>query len=218
VFGSQCYIIYKLIDQFDFSVDAARRGCGTGTVLAQSRAWGGWTNHEGLAERLLFATVRALLHKSSDGRTCPFPGQTQWIPRRANRLASVSDNGIVAVITCSIPDGSTTCHMFSQGLMNLAIYIEQNSCSIANYGERYRAGKRIAATAAEASVNSLIARRMVKKQQMRWTEKGANLLLQVRVAIANGNLKERFAYQSPVQSKLPVISPFVAVPLFQRAA
>ena len=59
---------------------------------------------------------------------------------------------------------------------------------------------------------------MVKKQQMRWTEKGANLLLQVRVAIANGNLKERLAYQSPTQSKLPVISHFVSVPLFQRAA
>lgn len=114
--------------------------------------------------------------------------------------------------------GSTTCHLFRQGLMNLTTYIEQNRSSIANYGERYRAGKRIASTSAEASVNNLVARRMVKKQQMRWTENGANLLLQFRVAIANSNLKERLAYQSPVQSKLPVISPFVAVPLFQRAA
>ncbi len=114
--------------------------------------------------------------------------------------------------------GSTTCHLFRQGLMNLTTYIEQNRSSIANYGERYRAGKRIASTSAEASVNNLVARRMVKKQQMRWTEKGANLLLQVRVAIANGNLKERLAYQSPTQSKLPVISHFVPVPLFQRAA
>ncbi|MDP3196217.1 hypothetical protein [Tabrizicola sp.] len=53
---------------------------------------------------------------------------------------------------------------------------------------------------------------------MRWTEKGANLLFQVRVAITNGNLKDRLAYQSPKQSKLPVVSHFVPVPLFRRAA
>lgn len=40
--------------------------------------------------------------------------------------------------------GSTTCHLFRPGLMNLTTYIEQNRNSIANYGERYRAGKRIA--------------------------------------------------------------------------
>ena len=52
---------------------------------------------------------------------------------------------------------------------------------------------------AEASVNNLVARRMVKKQQMRWSEQGANLLLQVRVVVANGDLEDRLAYQPPVQ-------------------
>jgi hypothetical protein len=74
--------------------------------------------------------------------------------------------------------------------MNQTTCIEQNRSSIANYGERYRAGKRIASTSAKASVNNLDARRMVKKQQMRWTEKGANLLLQAGVAPAKGNFKE----------------------------
>ncbi|MEO8243327.1 MAG: hypothetical protein ABI832_13545, partial [bacterium] len=73
-------------------------------------------------------------------------------------------------------------------------------------------------TAAEASVNNLVARRMVKKQQMRWSESGANLLLQVRVAVANGDLADRLAYQPPVQPRQAVVSPFVPVPLFQRAA
>ena len=74
------------------------------------------------------------------------------------------------------------------GLLNLRTYIEQNRGSMANYGPRYREGKRIASTSAEASVNNLVARRMVKKQQMRWSERGANLLLQVRVALADGDL------------------------------
>ena len=95
--------------------------------------------------------------------------------------------------------GSTTSHLLQQGLMTLRPYIEQNLDSIANYAERYRSGKRIASTSAEASVNALVAKRMVKKQQMRWSERGANLLLQVRVALANGDLEERLAYKPPVQ-------------------
>ena len=82
----------------------------------------------------------------------------------------------------------------------------------------YREGKRIASTAAEASVNNLVARRMVKKQQMRWSERRANLLLQVRVAIANGDLADRLAYQPPIQSGQALISPFVPDPRFQHAA
>ena len=59
---------------------------------------------------------------------------------------------------------------------------------------------------------------MVKKQQMRWSEQGANLLLQVRVVVANGDLEDRLAYQPPVQPQQAIISPFVPVPLFQTAA
>jgi len=104
------------------------------------------------------------------------------------------------------------------GLLNLRTYIEQNRGSITNYGARYREGKRIASTSAEASVNNLVARRMVKKQQMRWSERGANMLLQVRVALANGDLAERLAYRPPIQPRQTIISPFVPVPLFRRAA
>jgi hypothetical protein len=49
-----------------------------------------------------------------------------------------------------------------------------------NYGERYRYGEAIATGFVESTVNQVISKRMVKKQQMRWTKKGAHLLLQVR--------------------------------------
>lgn len=114
--------------------------------------------------------------------------------------------------------GSAAIVSLRGGLLSLRTYIAQNRGSIANYGARYREGKRIASTAAEASVNNLVARRMVKKQQMRWSERGANLLLQVRVALANGDLAERLAYRPPIQSRQTTISPFVPLPLFQRAA
>jgi hypothetical protein len=59
---------------------------------------------------------------------------------------------------------------------------------------------------------------MVKKQQMRWSVRGANLLLQVRVALANGDLAKRLAYRPLAQPRQTIISPFVPLPLFQRAA
>ncbi len=45
---------------------------------------------------------------------------------------------------------------------------------------------------AESTVNEVISKRMKKKQQMRWTKKGAHLLLQVRIKTLNGELKETF--------------------------
>jgi hypothetical protein len=57
---------------------------------------------------------------------------------------------------------------------------------------RYRSGRRIAPALAESGVNSLVARRMVKKQQMQWSKRG-HLLLQVRAAVLNGDLRERQA-------------------------
>ena len=48
-----------------------------------------------------------------------------------------------------------------------------------NYGDRRRHGERIASSFAESAVNQVVSKRMVKKQQMKWGERGAHLLLQV---------------------------------------
>ena len=71
-------------------------------------------------------------------------------------------------------------------------YIAANAWSIPNYGERYRAGEPISSSTAESVVNQVIAKRMVKKQQMRWTPRGAHLLLQVRTRVLNGDLASDF--------------------------
>jgi len=72
------------------------------------------------------------------------------------------------------------------------IYIENNAAMITNYGERYRNGEAIATGFVESAVNQIIAKRFVKKQQMRWTKRGAHLLLQVRVKVLNNELQENF--------------------------
>jgi hypothetical protein len=56
----------------------------------------------------------------------------------------------------------------------------------------YADGETISTAFVESTVNEVISRRMVKKQQMRWTKRGAHLLLQVRVQTLNGDLKALF--------------------------
>ena len=51
-------------------------------------------------------------------------------------------------------------------------YIRNNQDYIPNYGERYRNGERIATSFVESTVNQLVSKRMVKRQQMQWTERG----------------------------------------------
>jgi hypothetical protein len=67
----------------------------------------------------------------------------------------------------------------------LACYIGNNAGSIVNYGERYRQGERISTGFVESTVNYVVSKRMVKKQQMQWTPAGAHLLLQVRTQVLN---------------------------------
>ena len=55
-----------------------------------------------------------------------------------------------------------------------------------NYGARYYKGLPISSSIAESAVNQVVSHRMAKKQQMRWTDEGAHCLVQVRVAVLNG--------------------------------
>jgi hypothetical protein len=71
-------------------------------------------------------------------------------------------------------------------------YIKNNREYIPNYGERYRNGERISTAFAESTVNQVVSKRMVKKQQMAWTERGAHLLLQTRTRVLNAELEETF--------------------------
>jgi hypothetical protein len=50
---------------------------------------------------------------------------------------------------------------------------------------------------AESAVNQIISKRFVKKQQMKWSKRGAHLLLQVRTQVLNGDLRDRFCRWYP---------------------
>jgi hypothetical protein len=74
----------------------------------------------------------------------------------------------------------------------LDTYITNNAGSIVNYGERYRNGDRISTGFVESTINQVVSKRMVKKQQMQWTPEGAHLLLQVRAQVINEDWEATF--------------------------
>lgn len=80
----------------------------------------------------------------------------------------------------------------ARALDEFATYVDNNAGAIVNYGERYRCGERISTGFVESAVNQVIAKRFVKKQQMRWTPRGAHLLLQVRTQVLNDELRASF--------------------------
>jgi hypothetical protein len=74
----------------------------------------------------------------------------------------------------------------------LITYISHNAASIVNYGERYRNGERISTAFTESTINQVVSKRLVKKQQMQWTPVGAHLLLQVRTQVLNEEWEATF--------------------------
>jgi len=79
----------------------------------------------------------------------------------------------------------------------LDTYIANNASLIVNYGERYRNGERISTGFVESTINQVVSKRMVKKQQMQWTPAGAHLLLQVRTQVLNDDWEAAFRTRYP---------------------
>jgi hypothetical protein len=49
----------------------------------------------------------------------------------------------------------------------------------------------------KSTVNYVVSKRFVKKQQMRWTQRGAHLLLQTQVQVLNDELRGTFGSWFP---------------------
>jgi hypothetical protein len=85
-----------------------------------------------------------------------------------------------------------TTHKLLKAVEEFHTYIENNQSFIPNYGERYRQGERISTGFVESTVNSVVAKRFSKRQQMQWSPEGAHLLLQMRTKVLNGELEQTF--------------------------
>ncbi|WP_292991881.1 ISKra4 family transposase [Nitrosomonas sp.] len=81
---------------------------------------------------------------------------------------------------------------FLKHLDEMDIYIRNNQHLIPNYGEKWRYGETISTAFVESTINEVVTKRMVKKQQMQWTHEGAHYMLQTRTAVLNNDLHLHF--------------------------
>jgi hypothetical protein len=77
-----------------------------------------------------------------------------------------------------------------KALREIDRYLSNQSTWLVNYAERHRAGLRVGTSLTEATANFLVNRRMNKSQHMRWSRRGADLLLQC--AVLNGKFGSGF--------------------------
>jgi hypothetical protein len=83
-------------------------------------------------------------------------------------------------------------------------YLASQSAWLVDYAERHRAGLRVGTAITEGTANFLVSCRMNKSQQMRWSRRGADLLLQVRCAVYNGTLGSGFGQKfQPANDTFP---------------
>ena len=95
------------------------------------------------------------------------------------------------------------CKPLARLLADFHTYVEQNSGFIVDYSERQRYGERVSTGFVESAVNQVLAKRMVKRQQMQWTKKGAHLLVQARTRVLNEDWEAGFRQQHPGFRPLP---------------
>jgi hypothetical protein len=85
----------------------------------------------------------------------------------------------------------------ANGLADFQTYIKNNEAFKTNFGDRWRQGEIISTGVLASTINQVVSRRFVKKQQMQWTLCGAHLLLQTRTKVLNNELEETFRQWNP---------------------
>lgn len=116
----------------------------------------------------------------------------KWYLWHGNVLEALEHIGYMEIEADGELVTSTCADKLRKALSEFYTYIERNQAMIPNYGERWRCGEAISSAFVESAVNQVISKRMVKKQQMRWSKRGAHLLLQVRTKVLNEELRETF--------------------------
>ncbi len=119
---------------------------------------------------------------------------TKWYLWHGNvfRALQEIESIIMDLDAASAETADATVRKLLKTVEEFQTYVERNAGFIPNYGERWRSGERISTAFVEPTVNQVISKRMVKKQQMRWSPRGAHLFLPVRTRVLNEELRRTF--------------------------
>ncbi len=76
-------------------------------------------------------------------------------------------------------------------------YLDRNQGALVPYAARRRNAEAISTAFVESAVNEIVAWRMNKAQQMRWSKPTVQPFLDVRAAVLNDTLKDAFRQRYP---------------------
>jgi hypothetical protein len=76
-------------------------------------------------------------------------------------------------------------------------YLERNQAALVHYAARRRRGEPISTAFVESAVNAIVAKRLNKRQQMRWSRASVQPFLDVRTAVLNDTLEDAFRQRYP---------------------
>ena len=150
-------------------------------ALQAARSLGAGTAEASLAERAVRALERAkwrLWHGRWPGCRRKLAALCRWAARR-----SVRDVAGVGKV--------------HQHVVDLLGYLERNEAALVHYAARRRRGEPIATSFVESAVDEIIAWRMAKAQQMRWSRATVPAFLDVRTAVLNDALEDAFRRSHP---------------------
>ena len=119
-------------------------------------------------------------------------GYVRFYDRKLSKIEDLIDDAVVLGSEDYDGEPSLEAQKLWSHLEEFETYISNNGKYIANYGDRYHNGERISSSFVESTVNQVISKRFVKKQQMRWTPEGTHLLIQVRTQVLNKEWAKKF--------------------------
>jgi hypothetical protein len=86
---------------------------------------------------------------------------------------------------------------FLRRVHDLLGYLARNEDALVHYAARRRCGEPISTAFVESAVNEIVAKRMNKRQQMRWNRATVQPFLRVRTAVLNDTLEDAFRRRYP---------------------
>jgi hypothetical protein len=122
--------------------------------------------------------------------TVRFPGWRLWHGQVKRPLDLIGETLVTldtSARTASSP-ASVTATKVARVLRELAIYVAGQAGIIIDYATARRRKEPISTATTESTVQQLLHRRMNVQQQMRWSPRGAHLMLKVRTAVMNRTL------------------------------
>jgi hypothetical protein len=112
----------------------------------------------------------------------------KWFVRHGNVFRALK---VLGVVVCDLEgavyaNGDATARKLYKVVQEFSTYLNRNQGYIPNYGERISIGF------VESTVDQVVSKRLEKKQQMRWSQRGAHLLLQIRTRVLNDKWEDTF--------------------------